>query len=160
MSMRAAVMTESVRPTEEHGTGTTARRASRAPGTARRRRAPSFKVTVVAALAGFLVVFELLAYQLRSGHDPAVGAGQATAQVGNTSSAGQSRQASASSGSVVTRASGATGSVAQTTQPTGSTVGASHRSSHSITTRSSGGAQPGAPSSRGGDDAREHEARA
>ena len=92
MSMRAAVMTEPVRPTEGHGTGTTARRASRAPGTARRRRAPSFKVTVVAALAGFLVVFELLAYQLRSGHDPAVGAGQVTAQI-SAASAGQSRQA-------------------------------------------------------------------
>lgn len=152
-------MTEPVRPTEEHGTGTTARRASRAPGTARRRRAPSFKVTVVAALAGFLVVFELLAYQLRSGNDPAVGTGQVTAQISGAS-AGQSRQASASSGSVVTRASGATASVAQTTQPTGSTVPASHRSSHSITTRSSGGAQPGAPSSPAGDDTREHEGRA
>ena len=158
MSMRAAVMTEPVRPTEELGTGTTARRASRAPSTARRRRAPGFKVTVVAALAGFLVVFQLLAYQLRSGHDPAVGAGQVTAQVSGAS-AGQSRQPSASSGSVVTRASGATASVAQTTQPTGSTVRASHASSHSITTRSSGGAQPGA-SGPAGDDAREHEGRA
>jgi hypothetical protein len=146
MIMRAAVMTESVRPTEEHGTGTTARRASRASGTARRRRAPSFKVTVVAALAGFLVVFELLAYQLRSGHDPAVGAGQVTAQLRGASAAGQTRPASASSGSVVTRASGASASVAQATQPTGSTVGPSQPSSHSITTRSSGGAQSGAPS--------------
>jgi predicted phage gp36 major capsid-like protein len=158
MSMRAAVMTESVRPPEEHGTGTTARRASRVPSTARRRRAPSFKVTVVAALAGFLVVFELLAYQLRSGHDPAVGTGQVTAQVRGVS-AGQSRQPSAS-GAVVTRASGATASVAQTTQPTSSTARASHASFHSIATRSSGGAQPGAPSSPAGDDAREHEGRA
>jgi hypothetical protein len=88
-----------------------------------------------------------------------VGAGQVTAQISGAS-AGQSRQPSGSSGSVVTRASGATASVAQSTQPTGSTVRASHASSHSITTRSSGGAQPGAPSSLGGDDAREHEGRA
>jgi hypothetical protein len=153
-------MTEPARPTEGHGTGTTTRRASREPPTARRRRAPSFKVTVVAALAGFLVVFELLAYQLRSGHDPALGTGQVTAKVRGASGAGQTHPASASSGSVVTRASGATASVAQTTQPTGPTVRASHRSSHLITTRSSGGAQPGAPSSREGDDAREHEGRA
>jgi hypothetical protein len=159
MSMRAAVMTEPVRPPEEHGTGTAVRRAGSTAGRARRRRAPSFKVTVVAALAGFLVVFELLAYQLRSGHDPAVGVGQVTAQVRGAPPAGQTRPVSASSGSVVTRASGASASVPQATQPTGSTVRASQPSSHSITTRSSGGARPGAPSPSG-DDAREHEGQA
>jgi hypothetical protein len=156
MSMRAAVMTEPVRLPEEHGTRTAGRRAGSAMGHARWRRAPSFKATVVVALAGFLVVFELLAYQLRSGHDPAVGVGQVTAQVRGASPAGQTRPVSASSGSVVTRASGASASVAQATQPTGSTVGPSQPSSHSITTRSSGGAQSGAPSPSG-DDGHEHE---
>ena len=141
-------------PTEGHGTGTTARRASGAPSSARRRRAPSFKVTAAAAVAGFLVVFELLAFQLRSGHDPAIGSGQTTAQVRGTV-AGHPN--SASSGSIVTRGSGAS-AVAPATQPIGSMVRARQPRSRSITTRSSGRIHARVSSSS--DDAREQGERA
>ena len=77
--------------------------------------APSPKVTVLAAVAGFLIVFELLAYQLRSGHDPAIGAGPLTAQVQHGSAAA-GQPTSGSSGAVVTRASGASTAVSQPTQ--------------------------------------------
>jgi hypothetical protein len=40
-----------------------------------RRRPPSAHVVVTATLALFLTVFALLVFQLRSGHDPALGAG-------------------------------------------------------------------------------------
>ena len=77
------------------GTGDRHDGAAGEPGGGRRPPAPraaSPKVTVVAAIAGFLVVFELLAYQLRSGHDPAIGAGPLTAQVQHGSApAGRSR---------------------------------------------------------------------
>ena len=43
-----------------------------------RRPLPSARVVVTATLALFLMVFALLAYQLRSGRDPALGAGPAT----------------------------------------------------------------------------------
>ena len=148
-------MTDAIRPAEGHGTGATARRASPAAG-ARRRRAPSPKVTVVAALAGFLVVFELLAYQLRSGHDPAIGNGPLTAQVRSGSATG-TQQASGSSGAVVTRASGATTGAAQAAQAPAAGAQPSRPRPHSITTRSSGG-QPGIRSVSG-DDGYEHEGR-
>lgn len=44
-----------------------------------RRRRPSPRGVVLSAIALFLTVFTLLAVQLASGHDPALGAGTATA---------------------------------------------------------------------------------
>jgi hypothetical protein len=148
-------MTEPVRPPAGHETGTTARRATPETG-ARRRRVPSLKITAAAAIAGFLVVFELLAYQLRSGHDPAIGSGPLTAQVRSGSATG-TQQAPGSSGAVVTRASGATTSAAPGTQAAAAGAQPSRPSSRSITTRSSGG-QPGIRSVSG-DDGYEHEGR-
>ena len=43
------------------------------PSTSKRRRVPLWP-TVLASLAVFAVVFEFLAFQLRAGHDPALGA--------------------------------------------------------------------------------------
>ena len=49
--------------------------AARAPA----RRRPRFWPTAVASVACFAVIFEFLAFQLRAGHDPALGAGPVTA---------------------------------------------------------------------------------
>jgi hypothetical protein len=134
-----------------------------APGARGRRRA-SFRITILGTLAGFLIVFELLAHQLRSGNDPAIGAGQVSAQV-SQSGAGAS-SGSMSHGAVVTRASGAPAastpaaqqpavSTPAARQPMGATP-AGRRSSHAVATRSSGGARAtGHQGSR--DDANEHE---
>jgi hypothetical protein len=111
---------------------------------------------VLAAVAGFLIVFELLAYQLRSGHDPAIGAGPLTAQVQHGSAAA-GQPTSGSSGAVVTRASGAS----TTVQPTQVPVTGAHPAqpaSHAMTTRTSGGGQPGSPATSG-DDGFEQEGR-
>lgn len=43
------------------------------------RRRPRFWPTAVASLACFAVIFEFLAFQLRAGNDPALGAGPAAA---------------------------------------------------------------------------------
>jgi hypothetical protein len=132
-------VTEPIGPSEGPPKGTTARRASTEAGNARRRRAPSLKVTVLAAAAGFLVVFELLASQLRSGNDPAVGSGQVTAQVRPASTVAGTR---GHTGTLVTRTSGGTLASTQAAPATAS-VARPSRASHAITTRSSGG-QPGA----------------
>lgn len=58
--------------TPRAGTGATA---------ARSRRRPRFLPTVAASLAVFAVLFEFLAFQLRSGNDPALGAGTPVAAV-------------------------------------------------------------------------------
>jgi hypothetical protein len=148
-------MTDAPLPTAGQEIGATRRRASPATG-ARRRRAPSPKVTVVAALAGFIVVFELLAYQLRSGHDPAIGGRPLTAQVRPGSATVWSGQPSASSGALVTRASGGTTAGAPASSTPAAGARAPRVSSDSITTRSSGGGGSAvAPTS--GDDAHEVE---
>jgi hypothetical protein len=110
---------------------------------------------VVAAIAGFLVVFELLANQLRSGHDPAIGTGPLTAQVRSGSAAsGQP----GSSTALVTRASGGATTASQATPAPVAARSAQHPS-HSIATRTSGGgARPGS-SPTFDDDANEQEGR-
>ncbi len=151
-----AAVTEPFHQDAGHGTRTTARRASPPRGGARRRRVPSLKVTAVAAFAGFLVVFELLAYQLRSGHDPAIGGSPLTAQVRSGSAAGGAQAASTSSGGLVTRASGASAGIAPAAQAPAVGARPQQHSSHSITTRSSGGGRSGLTSGSG-DDGYEHE---
>lgn len=151
-----AAMTEPVRPEAGHGTGTTARRARPAMSAARRRRVPSLKVTAVAAIAGFLVVFELLAYQLRSGHDPAIGSGSLTAQVRSSSPAGGPQAAPTSSGGVVTRASGVSAAPAPAAPAAAAGARPPQRHSHAIATRSSGGGGSGLHSTSG-EDGYEHE---
>ena len=147
-------MTEPIGSSAGQETGTTARRAT--PGTgARRRRVPSLKITAAAAIAGFLIVFELLAYQLRSGHDPAIGAGPLTAQVRSGSATGAHR-APGSSAALVTRASGGSTGAGQAAQAPATSARPPQPSSHSITTRSSGGGRS-AVASAGGDDAYELE---
>jgi hypothetical protein len=54
---------------------TTSSAAARAPA----RRRPRFWPTAVASIACFAVIFEFLAFQLRGGNDPALGAGPVTA---------------------------------------------------------------------------------
>ena len=147
-SMRAAVMTEPVRPTEEHGTGTTARRAS--PSTGHRPPASCSQLQGHGCRGARRVPGGLRAARLpvalgarpRRGRRPGDRAGAARPPPAKAAKhlhhpARSSRARAAPRPALPT-----------TTQPTGSTVRASHRSSHSITTRSSGGAQPGAPSSR------------
>jgi hypothetical protein len=153
--MRAEAMTDAATPPAGPGTGTTPPRANTDAG-ARRRRVPSPKVTVVAAIAGFLVVFELLAYQLRSGHDPAIGAGPLTAQV-RSGSAATGPSASGSSTGLVTRASGGQTTASPATQAPGAARSARHPS-HSIATRASGGGRAGS-SVASGEDAREQQER-
>jgi hypothetical protein len=148
-----AAVTDAIPPAEGPDAPTTARRASPTAGAARRRRAPSLKVTVVAAVAGFLVVFELLAYQLRSGHDPAIGSGALTAQV--RSAATGSGRTSGSPGAVVTRASGGSTVATSGTQASAAGARTPRPATHTVTTRTSG-AGPGAPSAVG-DDGYEHE---
>ncbi len=147
--------TEVPHPTEGPDTGTTTRLAAAAAGAARRRRAPSLEATVAAAVAGFLVVFELLAYQLRSGHDPAIGAGSVTAQVQSGSAAGNG--ASGSSNAVVTRASGGTTAGSRPTQATAAVARPAPPAPHSIATHTSGGQKVSSPVA--GDDATELEGR-
>ena len=53
-------------------------RAAARPSAPRR---PRFLPTILAAVAAFLVLFEFLAFQLRSGNDPALGASQPVASV-------------------------------------------------------------------------------
>ena len=157
MKVEARAVTDTTPCSTGQETGAAARQATPAVGAPRRRRAPSPKVTVVAAVAGFLVVFELLAYQLRSGHDPAIGAGPLTAQVQHGSApAGQ--PTSGSSGAVVTRASGASTAVSQPAQAPVTGARPAQPASHAITTRTSGGGQPGSPSTSG-DDGFEQEGR-
>jgi hypothetical protein len=103
----------------------------------------------MAALAGFLVVFELLAYQLRSGHDPAIGSGPLTAQV--SSSAAGTQRAPGSSRAVVTRASGGSAGVAQTAPVPATGARPQQQASHAVTTRSSGGGSLGTSSAHGND---------
>jgi len=150
-------MTDALPATEGHGTGTAARPATRAVGAPRRRRAPSLKVTALAALAGFLVVFELLAFQLRSGRDPEVGSGQLTAQV-QPGAAAAGQPGSGSSGALVTSSSGALTAVSQPAQAVSQPAQASvmgarpaQPSSHSVATRTSGGVHPKARSASGDD---------
>jgi hypothetical protein len=128
--------------------GAAARGATPAAGTPRRRRAPSLKVTVVAATAGFLVVFELLAYQLRSGHDPAIGAGPLTAQV-RSGSAAAGQPSSGPSRAVVTKTSGGSSVVSQGAQAPAAAPRPAPGASHTVTTRTSGGGHPRASVSRG-----------
>lgn len=64
-------------PDQTQPPGETGSAAKRTPAPARRRR-PGPLRTVLAAGALFLVTFEFLAFQLSSGRDPAVGAGQPT----------------------------------------------------------------------------------
>jgi hypothetical protein len=156
MKVEARAVTDTTPCSTGQETGAAAREATQAVGAPRRRRVPSPKVTILAAVAGFLIVFELLAYQLRSGHDPAIGAGPLTAQVQHGSpAAGQ--PTSGSSGAVVTRASGTSTAVSQPTQvPV--TARPAQPASHSIATRTSGGGQPGSPSTSG-DDGFEQEGR-
>ena len=87
--------------------------------TPRRRRRPGPLPVVLATIATFLVVFALLAVQLRSGHDPALGSG---GQVVALTRGGQH---------VVTRTSGAS---APAVQNHGGKV-------HQVTTRTSGGGE-------------------
>jgi hypothetical protein len=102
------------------------------------------------------VVFELLAYQLRSGHDPALSGGQVTAQV-RPASAGAGLHHAPVSGAVTTRASGGLSVPATaTTQPVANPAPIAHHAKHGITTRTSGGGHVGAQS-RHGDDGFEHE---
>lgn len=49
-----------------------------------RRRKPSAYPVVAASLAAFMALFGFLAYQLRTGHDPALGNKPATAQLAPT----------------------------------------------------------------------------
>ena len=59
---------------------TTARAMTTDAAIPRRRRRPRPYAVVAGSLALFLVLLTLLAAQLRSGHDPAIGAGPALAQ--------------------------------------------------------------------------------
>jgi hypothetical protein len=122
---------------------------------ARRARRPSFKVTILAAAAGFLVVFELLAYQLRSGHDPALGRGQMTAQVQRASAGAGVRHVPAS-GAVSTRTSGASAVPATVATQSVANPPVAHHSRHAIATRTSGGGHVPGQAGRG-DDGFEHE---
>ena len=88
--------------------------------TRRRRRLPGPLPVVMATIATFLIVFALLAVQLQSGHDPALGSG------------GQVLALSRGGHHVVTRTSGAQ-PVAAGQHQTGK--------GHSITTRTSGGGE-------------------
>ncbi len=112
------------------------------------RRKPRLAATVLAALAGFFVVFELLAYQLRTGNDPALSAAAtsgATAQVRQAASIGATPKSS-----LVTRTSGAApqapiaqnGSVAAGR----STLASASPTAKRVTTRASGAA--GGPGGR------------
>jgi hypothetical protein len=121
---------------------------------ARARRKPTFVITIAAAAATFMVLFELLAFQLRSGNDPAVGSGALTASApAKVQHAAQTpgtapTQANSTAASVVSRTSGATQTptpVAQQ-QPLGSgrpaiaSGGNGGHSTHPVRTRSSGSA--------------------
>src|SRR5690348_544151 len=92
--------------------------------TRRRRRLPGPLPVVLATVATFLIVFALLAVQLRAGHDPALG------------SAGQVVALTRGGNHVVTRTSGASAPAVQ--QHSGKV--------HPVTTRTSGGRR------RAGDD--------
>jgi hypothetical protein len=80
---------------------------------ARRRRRPGPLPVILGTIATFLVVLTLMAVQLQSGHDPALGSGAQVAQLGKGRA-------------VVTRTSGA--------------VAVKHPTAgHPVTTRTSGG---------------------
>lgn len=150
---RAAEVTDPSPPTP--GSAAPRRRAAPSPSAPRRRR-PSFKVTILAAVASFVVVFELLAFQLRSGNDPALSSGQVTAQV-RPASAGAGPQHAPASGAVTTRTSGGSSvPTTATTQPVANSAPIAHHARHVITTRTSGGGHVG-PRSGHGDDGFEHE---
>lgn len=138
-------MTESRRPTPSAGTG----RLPAAPGpaeprtakgvaTGARRRAGGTRrrrigLTLAAAAAGFVIVFQFLALQLQGGRDPAIGA---TAAPIPSSRHAASAPATAGSSPVVTRASGGAQSVAVSGGPAvpssaaGSPSGRAHRPIH------------------------------
>ena len=87
---------------------------------ARRRRRPGPLPVILSTIATFLVVLTLMAVQLQSGHDPALGSGAQVAQLG-------------SGHSVVTRTSGG--------GQTPATTSGKHTTSHPVTTRTSGGGE-------------------
>ena len=89
----------------------------------RRKRRPGPLPVILATVATFLVLVVLLAAQLRSGHDPALGSGARVALVSGKHGA-----------SVVTRTSGGGGAQAVP----GGKAASTH---HPVTTRTSGGGE-------------------
>jgi hypothetical protein len=103
---RAAVMTEP-RPTRPSGVtrppgpSRPAGPAAPRPVAARPSRRKRFVLTLAAAAAGFVIVFQFLALQLKSGNDPAIGAAlQASSGVSASTHAGASPVVTRSSGGV------------------------------------------------------------
>lgn len=113
---------------------------ARTRATAPSRRRPRLVVTAAAALAGFFVVFQLLAFQLRSGGDPALGAGRPIASVKPAVVSGHAPGTASSA--IATRASGAPPAATPTAAPAGPTTAAAaptvHHAGRSVVTRASG----------------------
>ncbi len=92
----------------------------------------------MAAVAGFFVVFELLAFQLKTGADPALGTGQPVTSVRPAVVSGRAPQTASST--VVTRASGASPTATQAVAPGRPATAAAAAPVHhaAVVTRASG----------------------
>ncbi len=118
---------------------TTPSARTRPPRPSRRKR---FITTLVAAAAGFVIVFQFLALQLQAGNDPAVGGALApTAQTSHHASA----PASSTAAPVVTRTSTGAQStpvsnptLAAPSQPTAQATTTHSRTHHTVVTSASG----------------------
>jgi hypothetical protein len=121
-------------PSREAGSAAPRTRAVRP---SRRKR---FALTIGAAAAGFVIVFQFLALQLQAGKDPAIGGAP---QASRSASA----PAHAGSAPVVTRSSGGVQSVPVSTAgvtPAASTPATHGKAHHQIRTATSGGASANA----------------